>query len=301
MVTIAALEEISCQYPLVQKILDWRALSQDYGFLLMAAQSDRLHPIWAQTRSGTSRIFARDPAVQNVSKARRHLFVPAVGYVLIKADYSQAQIRILAAISGDENLLQLFSEGADVHAETARWLSIDRDSAKQVNFGICFGISPSGLAGRINKVRQGQGLPFINTAGAQGYIDGFYDRYPKVREFFETEWQRLKAIPQSERLVRSLLGRIRKFDTRANPAVERRFRVTVPQQIEADLIKTAMVRLSRIFNRRKMGARIVMMIHDSLWVEAPEKEAGQVRHLMKRMMEMAGKPYLKVPLGVAFG
>ena len=100
------------------------------------------------------------------------------------------------------------------------------------------------------------------------------------------------------RSVKSLLGRIRRFDTRANPATQRSFRVTWPQQIEADLIKTAMVRLDRIFRRRKMGARIVMVIHDALWVEAPHEEAGQVRHLMRRMMTTAGK--LNVPLAVDF-
>ena len=98
------------------------------------------------------------------------------------------------------------------------------------------------------------------------------------------------------RSVKSLLGRIRRFDTRANPATQRSFRVTWPQQIEADLIKTAMVRLDCIFPRRKMGARIVMVIHDALWVEAPHEEAEQVRHLLRKMMTTAAK--LKVPLEV---
>ena len=117
-----------------------------------------------------------------------------------------------------------------------------------------------------------------------------------MKEFFDRQWRKLTALPMGRRSVKSLLGRVRLFNARANPAVQRSFRVTWPQQIEADLIKTAMVRLDCIFTKRKMGARIVMMIHDALWVEAPHAEAEQVRHLLRKMMTTAGK--LKVPLEV---
>jgi DNA polymerase-1 len=207
-------------------------------------------------------------------------------------------MRILADLSGDEELNRLFHEGGDAHDRTAAWLGIDRDSAKQVNFGICFGISAVGLAARITLIRRDQGLSPIDEATAQTYIDRFYKRYPRVKEFFEAEWQRLKRTAQSQRVVKSPLGRIRSFDTRATRAMERKFRVTVPQQIEADLIKTAMVRLHRIFRRRNVGARIVMMIHDALWVEAPKEEAEEVSHLVRRMMETAGRPWLGVRMVV---
>ncbi len=108
----------------------------------------------------------------------------------------------------------------------------------------------------------------------------------------------MKKLPIGERVVRSLLGRERRFDRRATHEVERAFRVTWPQQTEADLIKTAKVRLDRIFHRQGMAARIVMMIHDSLWVESPGEEAAEVRHLMRRMMTTAAK--LRVPLVVGF-
>jgi DNA polymerase-1 len=294
----SALEEIAYAYPVVQAILDWRSFSRDHGYLEQAAGHDRLHPKWGQTRSGTSRIYTSKPAVQNVGRDLRYLFVPAPGHVLIKADYSQAQMRILADLSGDEELNRLFHEGGDAHDRTAAWLGIDRDSAKQVNFGICFGISAVGLAARITLIRRDQGLSPIDEATAQTYIDRFYKRYPRVKEFFEAEWQRLKRTAQSQRVVKSPLGRIRSFDTRATRAMERKFRVTVPQQIEADLIKTAMVRLHRIFRRRNMGARIVMMIHDALWVEAPKEEAEEVSHLVRRMMETAGRPWLGVRMVV---
>ena len=300
------LEELALTYPVVRAILDWRQMHQDVSFLSTAAGQERVHPIWGQTRSGTSRIYARQPAVQNVSRRLRYLFVPAPGHVLIKADYSQAQLRILAHLSGDEGLTRIFNEGGDVHGQTARLLGIDRDLAKQVNFGICFGISAPRLAGRINSeiLKRKRTLPSqehqasIDEARAEGYIEQFHERYSSVRAFFDREWKKLKRIPQADRVVRSPLGRIRRFDSYPSKALERSFKVTWPQQIEADLIKTAMVRLDRIFRRRGMGARIVMMIHDALWVEAPQEEENQVRHLVRRMMTTAGK--LTVPLAVDF-
>ncbi|MFC1833791.1 DNA polymerase [Thermodesulfobacteriota bacterium] len=131
---------------------------------------------------------------------------------------------------------------------------------------------------------------------ALNYITGFHERYPRIRFFLDLEWDRLKSQPLEKRGVSSLMGRFRRFDRRATTRVERQFRVTWPQQIEADLIKTAVVRLDRIFRRRNMKARIVMMIHDSLWAEAPQGEASKVRHLVERMMTAAGG--IRVPLKV---
>lgn len=305
-VNTAVLEELALLYPGIQDILDWRQMDQDVKFLSTAAGQERVHPVWGQTRSGTSRIYARQPAVQNVSRRLRYLLVPAPGRVLIKADYSQAQLRILAHLSEDGGLSRIFNEGGDVHAETAGLLGIDRDLAKQVNFGICFGISAPRLAGRINsEIRKRNRLlqpdeqqAIIDEIIAEQYIDQFEDRYPAVRAFFEQEWKRLKRLPQKDRIVRSPLGRIRRFAAFPSKALERSFKVTWPQQIEADLIKTAVVRLDRIFRRRNMKARIVMMIHDCIWVEAAEEEKGEVKHLMRKIMTTAGK--LSVPLEIDF-
>ncbi|MGO9566827.1 MAG: DNA polymerase [Desulfomonilaceae bacterium] len=148
-----ALEEISHAYPVVQDIVNWRSRVTDLAFLYKAAGQVRVHPMWQQTRAGTSRIYARDPAAQNVSRdLREDILVPAPGKVLVKADYSQAQLRILAHLSGDPALVDLYQRGGDAHAETANILGIDRDAAKEVNFGICFGISPAGLCGKVNAV-----------------------------------------------------------------------------------------------------------------------------------------------------
>jgi DNA polymerase I len=291
-ITKSTLEEVEHIYPVVQQLLEWRGLEQDKTFLERAAGKTRVHPIWGQMRAGTSRIYARQPAVQSVSRELRYLFMPQPGCIFIKADYSQAQLRILAHLSEDENLVSLFNTGRDPHGETALWLDIDRDSAKQVNFGICFGMTAAALAARLSQVRKSP----VDIATAQAYIDAFYVRYPGVKDFFAEEWQALKEEPKKDRITIAPSGRIRRFDTRANRAVERKFRITLPQQIEADLIKTAMVRLDRIFRRRNMKAHIVMVIHDALWVECPENEAERVRHLLRKMMITAGK--LKVPLEV---
>jgi DNA polymerase-1 len=119
-----------------------------------------------------------------------------------------------------------------------------------------------------------------------------------VRDFFAQEWEKVKRLPSEERVVRSLVGRERRFPRRPSSEMERQFRATWPQQIEADLIKTAMLRLNRIFKSRDMKAQILMMIHDALWVEAPSEEATEVRHLIQRMMTTAAK--LTVPLEVDF-
>jgi len=296
------LEKMAHVHPLVQKVLQFWDMGDELGLLRKLGGHKRIHGTWGQIRSATSRIFARDPALQNVSSDLRHLFVPAPGHVLIKADYSQAQMRILAHLSGDPQLMGIFrdSEG-DVHSETSRWLVLnDRDIAKEINFAICFGMGKDALCKKINDLKQGQGrTDFIAPVTAQSYIDGFYARFSKVKDFFEREWEKMKDLPPKNRVVRSLIGRERRFPHRPTSEVQRQFRVTWPQQIEADLIKTAMVRLDTIFRRRKMGSRIVMMIHDALWVEAPQEEAEQVRHLMRKMMTTAAK--LAVPLEVDFG
>jgi DNA polymerase I len=297
-VSDSLLEEVAHFYPIAQQLLRWRELDQDRRFLKWAAGKTRVHPVWRQMRAKTSRIYASQPAVQNVSRELRYLFVPRPGCVFVKADYAQAQLRILAHLSEDENLMALFNTGRDPHGETAQWLGIDRDSAKQVNFGMCFGISAATLAIRISELRKSQGREPIDEVTAQGYIDSFYKRFPGVGQFFANAWQALLKQRKGERITTAPSGRIRRFDTRATDAVERKFRITWPQQMEADMIKTAMVRLDRIFHRRNMKARIVMVIHDALWAECPEEEVDQVRHLVNKMMTTAAS--LRVPLKVDF-
>lgn len=293
------LDQIAHTDPLIRKILSWWSMGEDLGFLRRWAGHTRIHPTWRQTRSRTSRIYARNPAVQNVSRKLRKLFVPATGHVLMKADYSQAQMRIIAHLSEDPELMRIFRDpNGDVHKETSERLDLnDRSVAKEINFAICFGMGAAALCGKINELKLNQSCDnFIDEKTAQSHIDGFYGRFPKVKNFFDREWKKIKKLPAQERVVRSLAGRERCFPNWPTYEVERQFRVTWTQQIEADLIKTAMLRLDRIFRRRNMKTRIVMMIHDSLWVETPQEEAEQVKYLMKKIMTTAAE--LSVPLDV---
>ncbi len=231
-----------------------------------------------------------------MSRDLRHFFIPAPGHVLLKADYSQAQLRILAYLSKDETLTKLYEDPTgDAHTATSEWLGLeDRSVAKEINFSICYGMSAAGLALKINEVNRRQGRPCIDQAEAQEYIDGFYRQYPGISEFFDREWDRLKKLPRKDRAVTSPMGRIRRFASRANPAVQRQFRVSLPQMIEAAIMKNAVIRLDRIFRRRGMGARIVMLIHDALWVECPAKEEKEARRFMGKIMSTAVRPFLEM-------
>jgi DNA polymerase I len=295
------LEQIAHNYPLVRQVLEWWDMGGDLGFLRRWTGHTRIHPVWGQSRSATSRIYARSPAVQNISRKLRTLFVPAAGHVLIKADYSQAQLRILAHLSGDPELVRVYNDpSGDVHTETSNWLGLnDRNVAKEINFAICFGMGSAALAKKVNELRESQGaMDFIDEQTARSYIDGFYCRFPKVKGFFDQEWEKMKQLPTQERVVRSLMGRERRFPRRPSLEMERQCRVSWPQQIEADLIKTAMVRLDKIFRSENMRACIVMMIHDSIWVEAPADEQSEVRELIQSIMINAAD--LAVPLQVEF-
>jgi DNA polymerase I len=253
-----ALEEMAPLYPIVQQVASFREKGQGLVPLRQMAHRDRVHPVWGQTRSATSRIYARNPAAQNVSRDLRHLFVPAPGHVLIKADYSQAQMRILTHLSQDPELMKIFNHPkGDVHTETSNLLGLnDRNVAKEINFAISFGMGAAALCNKINRLKESQGrMDLIDIATAQSHIEGSYNRFPKVRDFFAQEWEKMKRHPAQQRVVRSLIGRQRRFTRRPSSEMERQFRVTWPQQIEADLIKTAMLLLDRIFRGRNMKAR----------------------------------------------
>jgi DNA polymerase I len=208
-------------------------------------------------------------------------------------------MRILAHLSKDPALMRIFNDpDGDVHTETSNRLGLnDRNVAKEINFAISFGMGAAALCNKINRLKESQNrTDFIDLAKSQFYIDGFYGRFPKVKEFFAQEWEKMKKLPAQQRTVRSLIGRERNFARRPSSEMERQFRVTWPQQIEADLIKTAMLRLELIFRPGNMKARIVMMIHDSIWVEAQYEQETEVRRLVSGMMTTAGK--LNVPLDV---
>jgi DNA polymerase I len=285
---------------LAAQILRWRKLTRDKAFLEAGSTTDRVHPVWRLTRTATGRITASNPPVQNLDKKRyRRFLIPADGCVLIKADWKACQARILAHLSQDPVLIKLFNEGQDFHAATAQMFGLtSRDEAKPINFGIIFGQGPQALAREVNKSWKGQGFDKeIDEAQAEGMRRIFFDKYSGVEPYFHKVYQELTADRKLAKVLRNpVTGRIRRFRMRESDKLKRIMKATLLQQIESHLLKLALIRLHAELKARNMEARIVMSIHDSLWVECPEEEAEQVRHLMRKMMTTAAK--LRVPLEV---
>lgn len=265
-------------------ILEWRALQTDLDFLRTAAGQTRVHPRW-NLITKTSRITAKQPAVQNVSRVRcRGLMRPTSGSVLLKADYKQVQMRILANLSNDPELVSAFRAGSDVH-----WLTVEmcrikggtdkerRDKAKAVNFGILFQMTAMGLARELGTDR----------STAQRYINAFWAKYSVAKEYLDRFVQELADKKPEERMVRSYSGRIRRFDGAFGVSERRKAKATLLQQSEADILRLAVMRLYARLRDLKLKSRIVMLIHDAIYVEAPQDEAERAREVLKREMERA--------------
>ncbi len=283
------LEELANDHnsALAAQILRWRKLTRDLTFHEAGAQTDILHPVWRLTRTSTGRITASNPPVQTIDKKRyRRFLIPADGCVLIKADWKACQARILGHLSQDPALTKLFNEGQDFHAETAKIFGLaSREEAKPINFGMIFGQGPRALAREVNKSWKEQGLDKqINEAQAQTMIRVFFAEHSGVEPYFDRMYEELVAGQKLEKTLRNpLTGRIRRFHVRKSDKLKRIMEATLLQQVESHLLKVALIRLRSELKARNIGTRIVMVIHDALWVECPEEEAEQVRHLVRKM------------------
>ncbi len=266
------------------RILEWRDLHTDLSFLKAAAGQSRIHPRW-NFMTKTSRITASNPAVQNVNKLRcRPLMRPWPGWVMIKADYKQVQMRILANMTKDPELVAAFQQGLDVHWLTVEMCGIQgttdkekRDKAKAVNFGILFQMTADGLSREMQTDRR----------TAQRYIDAFWAKYSVAKTWLNEFVEELKDKPSGDRLVRSSLGRTRRFDEEFGLRERRRAKATLLQQEEADLLRMAVMRLWANFRDQGVRSRVVMTIHDAVYVEAPDEETEQARRIVKEQMEAA--------------
>jgi len=230
-------------------------------------------------------------------KRIRQAFIAAPGCVLVSADYSQIELRVLAHLSEDETLLTAFATDEDIHTRTAsdifgvfpQMISPDmRRQAKVINFGILYGMSAFGLAKEL-------GVP---QKTAQAYIDGYFARYQKVRAYLDG----ILEGARRDGFVCTILNRRRYLPELKSPipAVRQfaeRMAINAPiQGSSADLIKVAMVNIDHLFAERNLSARLIMQVHDELVVEAPEAEKDEVMALVKKEMEEVIK--LKVPLKV---
>jgi DNA polymerase-1 len=305
------LQAIRSEHEIIPKVEEWREYSKlkstylDALPLLVDSES-RLHTTFNQTATTTGRLSSTDPNLQNIpirtelGREIRECFVAAEGHKLISADYSQVELRVLAHISGEQVLKEIFARGEDVHAATAGEMfgvapqDIDpglRSKAKMINFGIVYGLSAYGLADRLD----------IPQEEAAEFIERYQARFPKVTEFIE------KTIEEAtERgYVTTLLGRkrripelrSRKWPTRS---LGERLAVNTPiQGTSADIIKIAMVRARAALLDAGLRTRLVLQIHDELLFEAPEGEVEAATEIVVR--EMANAYPLDPPLGVDAG
>lgn len=280
------LEELATDhnFSLAEQILRWRKLKRDLSFLETGAQTDRVHPVWRLTRTATGRITASNPPVQNLDKKRyRQFLIPASGCALIKADWKACQARILAHLSEDPTLVRLFNEGRDFHAETVRMFGLgSRDEAKPINFGMIFGQGPRALAREVNKSWKEQGIDReIADAEAANMIRTFFDKYSGIEPYFDREYEKLIAGGKMDKMLRNpMTGRLRRFHMRKSDKLKRIMKATLLQQVESHLLKLALIRLHSELKALNTGARIVTIVHDSLWVEVPEQHAEEVKTLI---------------------
>ncbi|MBI5637869.1 MAG: DNA polymerase I [Nitrospinae bacterium] len=303
----AALETLAMEHPLPALMLRHRVLSKlkstyvDPLPEMVSAKTGRIHTSFNQAATATGRLSSSDPNLQNIpvrteeGREIRRAFVAEKGCLLISADYSQIELRILAHLSGDALLTESFKNDEDVHTRTAREIfgAIGgaspemRRAAKAVNFGIIYGQTAFGLARELA----------VSRREAQGYIDGYFARYRGVREFIDAAIKKA----HKERMVRTMYGRKRSFPdigsvNRAVREMAERMAVnTVVQGSAADLIKKAMLDIAP--RLAALHAKMLLQVHDELIFEAPEKNIEKVKKAVRELMEKAAP--LSVPLKVS--
>jgi DNA polymerase-1 len=309
---VDVLTRLAAEHPLPGKILEYRALAKlksTYLDALPAAvnpTTGRLHTSLNQTGAATGRLSSSEPNLQNIpirgeeGRRIREAFVAPPGSVLIAADYSQIELRVLAHLSGDPALIDAFARGQDIHARTAaevfgvgpeRVTADMRRAAKVINFGVLYGMGPQRLAGEL-------GIPL---AEAQRYIANYFERYGSVRQYFDS----IVGGARESGFVTTILGRRRYVPELRSPergvaqAAERVATNTPIQGSAADIIKRAMVAVDARLRAAGAAGGMVLQVHDELLLEAPESERELVCTAVRE--EMEGAIALAVPLRVDLG
>lgn len=300
------LVKLAAQHELPGLILAYRELFKLVSTYLqplrewISPKDGRIHPTYDQTGAATGRISCKNPNLQNIpirseiGRRIREAFEAEPGNLLISADYSQIELRILAHLADDEKLIQAFQEGRDIHAETSQAVfgSPDhRREAKVINYGIAYGMSPYGLSDRL-------GVPVEEAAAI---IDQYFAQFPGVRRWIERTLQEARETG----IVRTLLGRIRRVSQLNHPSRQvremmKRIAINSPiQGTAADMIKLAMIRIHRRLEEENLPAFLVLQIHDELLVEVREDAVDRVKALVAH--EMTHALPLKVPVEVDIG
>ena len=301
------LQRLSEEYDLPKIILQYRTLAKlkstytDSLIKIENPKTKRIHTSYQQAITSTGRLSSTEPNLQNIpiktaeGRRIREAFVPEKGNVLISADYSQIELRIMAHLSKDKNLTNAFNAGLDVHSATAAEVfdvsleSVTEDqrrSAKAINFGLMYGMSAFGLTRQLD----------IPRAEAQKYLDTYFERYTGVKDYMANT----KAQAKEDMYVETLMGR-RLYLNEINAAnglrrqAAERAAINAPLQgSAADIIKKAMIDINGFLKKEIPETKMIMQVHDELIFETPEKSAADVLNLMKNMMEAAVK--LDIPL-----
>lgn len=292
------LEALVEKHPIVPRVIEYRTLSKlcstflDGLLAVVRPENGRVHTRFNQNVTATGRISSTEPNLQNIpvrtelGREIRKAFVASAGNVLVDADYSQIELRLLAHMSGDEGMIRAFQEGDDIHRRTASEVfgvpfdevtNAQRSAAKAVNFGIVYGISDFGLARNLG----------ITRREAAHYIELYFARYPGIHRYM------LQSVEDGKRdgFVKTLMGRRRELpELRSSNYNTRSFgeRVAMNMPIQgtaADIIKLAMVRVHEALAREGLRAKLILQIHDELIIDTPAEEAERVKALLAECMQ----------------
>ncbi len=306
------LEELAAAYPLPKLILEYRGIAKlksTYTDSLpgeIDASTGRIHTSYHQAVAATGRLSSSDPNLQNIpirtpeGRRIRQAFIAPPGHLLVAADYSQIELRIMAHLSGDASLLQAFAEDRDVHQATAAEVfgaplaavtADQRRAAKAINFGLIYGMSAFGLARQLG----------IGRSEAQKYVDLYFERYPGVKRYMDETKQKAREAGFVETLFgrRLYLPEILSRNQALRQYAERSAINAPMQGTAADIIKRAMIAVDAWLAAAQISARLIMQVHDELILEVPETRVDEVVGQLRR--HMAGAAELAVPLKVDVG
>ncbi len=294
------LQTLKGKHEIVEKILAHRGLKKLLGTYvdtlptLINPKTGHIHTSFNQTITATGRLSSSDPNLQNIpvrgedGKEIRKAFIPDEGCLFFSADYSQIELRVMAHLSGDENMIEAFREGHDIHAATAAKIygkditevgRDERNKAKRANFGIIYGITVFGLAERLE----------IERAEARQLIDGYFETFPKVREYMEESKQKAREQGYVETFFhrRRYLPDINSRNATVRGFAERNAINAPIQGSAADIIKVAMIRIYNRFREEKLRSKMILQVHDELNFSVVPEEKGRVEEIVLHEMEAA--------------
>ena len=300
------LEKLKNKHPIISAIMDYRMLTKlksTYadGLIKEIREDGRIHTTFQNLVTATGRLSSTEPNLQNIpvrtdlGSEIRKMFVPKSGCVLVDADYSQIELRVLAHIAEDEVMQKAFCSGADIHTTTAAQVfgvemenvtSLQRRHAKAVNFGIVYGISEFSLADDIG----------VSRYEARDYIDSYLANYRGVRRYMKQVVEDAKTVGYTQTLYgrKRYIPELKSSNFNIRSGAERIALNTPIQGTAADLIKLAMIRVEQALNDHYPEAKLLLQVHDELIVECPEAIAPQVAELISQQMQNVAE--LKVPL-----